>query len=299
VLTSVEKACLDGFREGEKIGDAGVKSSWVDFGLRLLLEAGAIVRDMRLTLTADTVRFKDDGSPWTEQERQIEALARDRLSRFCPEASFVGEESGGELPDKGLTLAMDPVDGTWSLINHAENCTNTLTGFRDGEVFFGMILNPVTGEVAYASAGKGARLMQLSLFGEPDRARDLPCQRVRTDSILVNLQPQRDAADAARELFTGWRDGDVNMIKLTGGSPSWSLLEAAKGNFAYVNLWTTTPSDPFDLAAGVLLVREAGGDVTSVDGTPIDATTHSGPFIAAMDLRTRDKLAGIVRRSTG
>ena len=297
MLTPLEKACIDGFRRGEAIADTGGKSPWIDFGLRLLLETGAIVRDMRLTVTADAVRFKDDGSPWTEQERQVEALAKERLAGFCPEAAFVGEESGGELPDKGLAVAMDPVDGTWSLINHAETCTNTLAVFRDGKVFVGMIQNPITGEVAYASEGNGARLIQLSLFGEPDGACNLPCERVRAESVLVNLQPQRDAADASRELFTAWRDGAVNMLKLTGGSPSWSLLEAARGNFAYVNLWTTKPSDPFDLAAGVLLVREAGGDVTSLDGTPIDAATHSGPFIAAMDVRTRDTLAGIVRRS--
>jgi fructose-1,6-bisphosphatase/inositol monophosphatase family enzyme len=114
---------------------------------------------------------------------------------------------------------------------------------------------------------------------------------------LVNLQPQRDAADAAGALFAAWRGGTVNMMKLTGGSPSWSLLEAAKGSFVYVNLWTTRPSDPFDLAAGVLLVREAGGEVTDLDGNPIDAAAHSGPFIAAIDERTRDKLASIIRRS--
>ena len=298
MLTPLEKNCIDRFRKGEEFGDAGGESSWVDFGLRLLLETGAIVRDMRLTATAAAVHFKDDGSPWTQQERQVEALVKDRLASFCPDAAFVGEESGGELPTKGLALAMDPVDGTWSLVNHAETCTNTLAVFRDGKVFVGMIQNPVTGEVAYASEGNGARLIQLSLFGEPDRARDLPCERVRAESVLVNLQPQRDAADATQELFAAWQDGTVNMMKLTGGSPSWSLLEAAKGNFAYVNLWTATPSDPFDLAAGVLLVREAGGDVTSLDGIPIDAATHSGPFIATMDARTRDQLAGIVQRSS-
>jgi fructose-1,6-bisphosphatase/inositol monophosphatase family enzyme len=47
----------------------------------------------------------------------------------------------------------------------------------------------------------------------------------------------------------------------------------------------------------VLLVREAGGDVTDLDGVPIDAATHSGPFIAAIDVRARDKLASIVRRT--
>jgi fructose-1,6-bisphosphatase/inositol monophosphatase family enzyme len=296
MLTPLEKNCIDRFRKGQEFADAGGESSWIDFGLRLLLETGAIVRDMRLTATAAAVRFKDDGSPWTQQERQIEALAQGRLASFCPDATFVGEESGGELPPKGLALAMDPVDGTWSLVNHAETCTNTLAVFRDGKVFVGMIQNPVTGEVAYASEGNGARLIQLSLFGEPDRACDLPRERVRAESVLVNLQPQRNAADAARDLFAAWQDGAVNMMKLTGGSPSWSLLEAAKGSFAYVNLWTAKPSDPFDLAAGVLLVREAGGEVTSLDGIPIDAATHSGPFIATMDVTTRDKLAGIIRR---
>ncbi len=295
MLTPLEKNCIDRFRKRKEFGEAGGESSWVHFGLRLMLETGAIVRDMRLTATAAAVRFKDDGSPWTQQERQVEALARDKLASFCPEAAFVGEESGGELPAKGLAVAMDPVDGTWSLVNHAETCTNTLAVFRDGKVFVGMIQNPVTGEVAYASEGSGARLIQLSLFGEPDRACDLPCERVRAESVLVNLQPQRNAADAARKLFSAWRDGAVNMMKLTGGSPSWSLLEAAKGSFAYINLWTTKPSDPFDLAAGVLLVREAGGDVTSLDGNPIDAATHSGPFIATMDVTTRDTLAGIVK----
>ena len=37
------------------------------------------------------------------------------------------------------------------------------------------------------------------------------------------------------------------MLKLSGGSPAWSLLEAAKGRFVYVNLWTSRPADPFDL----------------------------------------------------
>ena len=297
MLTPLEKNCIERFRKGEAFDAAGGESPWVDFGLRLLLETGTIVRDMRLTAKADAVRFKDDGSPWTEQERQVEALVKDRLAGFCPEAAFVGEESGGELPAKGLAVAMDPVDGTWSLVNHAETCTNTLAAFRDGIVFLGMIQNPVTGEVAYASEGNGARLIQLSLFGEPDRARDLPCERVRAESVLVNLQPQRDAADATGALFAAWRGGTVHMLKLTGGSPSWSLLEAAKGSFVYVNLWTTKPADPFDLAAGVLLVREAGGDVTDLGGIPIDAATHSGPFIAAIDGKLRDELAGIIKRS--
>ena len=98
MLTPLENTCIDGFRRGEAIAGAGGKSSWIDFGLRLLLETGAIVRDMRLTATADAVRFKDDGSPWTEQERQVEALAKERLAGFCPEAAARPNRSSSQTP---------------------------------------------------------------------------------------------------------------------------------------------------------------------------------------------------------
>ena len=89
------------------------------------------------------------------------------------------------------------------------------------------------------------------------------------------------------------------MMKLTGGSPSWSLLEAAKGRFVYVNLWASKPSDPFDLAAGVLLVRGAGGEVSDLDGNPIDPAAHSGPFVAAIDEAERNNVTDLVRQALG
>lgn len=302
-LTPLEKSCVESYRKGEAFrvarADADSESSWVAFGLHLLLETGAVVRDMRLLPMAEAVHFKADGSPWTEQERRIESLVRKRLARFCPEATFIGEESGGELPSRGRALAIDPVDGTWSLVNRTETCTTTFAFYEDGKAYLGMVQNPVTGELGYACEETGSRLIQLSLFGEQDRACSLPCDRGRTESVLVNLQPQRDAAAVAQDLFAAWQDGGVQMMKLTGGSPSWSLLEAAKGSFVYVNLWTARPSDPFDLAAGVLLVRGAGGDVSDLDGNPIDPAVHSGPFVAAFDEREREHVTNLVKRALG
>lgn len=300
-LTALEKRCIDDFRNGRTPEPAGAdlasEDSWIEFGLRLLLEAGAVIRDLRLLPMAGAAHFKKDGSPYTDEERSIETHIRDRLSRFCPDATFVGEESGGTLAPRGYVLAVDPVDGTWALVNRAETCTNTVAFFEDGEVFLGMIQNPVTGELAYGGRKTGARLVQLSLFGEEDRACPLPCDRARQGGILVNLQPQRDAASVADGLFAAWREGDIRMLKLTGGSPSWSLLEAAKGRFVYVNLWTAKPSDPFDLAAGVLLVRRAGGEVSNMDGNPIDPAAHSGPFVAAVDGEERERVTRLVKQT--
>jgi fructose-1,6-bisphosphatase/inositol monophosphatase family enzyme len=243
----------------------------------------------------EAVRFKPDGSPVTALEHRIESFVRDRLADFCPEAGFVGEESGGVLPARGYAAALDPVDGTWSLVNRTETCTTGLAFFHDGEAFLGMVLNPATGELAYGARDSGTRLLQLSLFGEGDAACPLPGERTRPRALLVNLQPSRDAEAVVGGLFEAWREGGAQMVKLTGGSPLWAMLEAAKGSFVYVNLWSKRPSYPYDLAAGIMLVRGAGGEVTDLAGKPIKMTDHKGPFVAGLDREARRKVATIIR----
>ncbi len=86
------------------------------------------------------------------------------------------------------------------------------------------------------------------------------------------------------------------MVKLPGGSPLWAMLEAAKGSFVYVNLWSRRAAHPYDLAAGIMLVRGAGGEVIDLAGTAIETTNHKGPFIAGLDRDARRKVAAIVRK---
>jgi myo-inositol-1(or 4)-monophosphatase len=299
-LTNLERACIDAYRAGNETGaassTAGGEADWLRFGLSVLLEAGRILRASRLwTMDAD-VQFKPDGSPVTALDNQIEAFVRERLADFCPEAGFVGEESGGTLPARGYAAAIDPVDGTWSLINRTETCATGLAFFHDGAAFLGMVLNPATGELGYASRDTGTRLLQISLFGEDDVACPLPGERPSPRAVLVNLQPSRDAQALVGGLFEAWRDGGVKMVKLTGGSPLWSMLETAKGSFVYVNLWSRRPAHAYDLAAGILLLRGAGGDVTDLAGQPIETTGHRGPFVAGIDPEARRRVADIVRR---
>jgi fructose-1,6-bisphosphatase/inositol monophosphatase family enzyme len=87
------------------------------------------------------------------------------------------------------------------------------------------------------------------------------------------------------------------MVRSTGGSPAWGLLDASKGRYVYANLWADTPSTAFDLAAGVLLVRKAGGEVVDLEGNPIEVLGHRGPFIAAIDDDSRNRIVEIVRES--
>ena len=86
------------------------------------------------------------------------------------------------------------------------------------------------------------------------------------------------------------------MVRSVGGSPSWALLEAAKGDFVYVNLWPAPAAQPWDLAAGVTLVRRAGGEVTDLEGNAIDELSHQGPFVAGTTEGARNRVIAVRSR---
>ncbi len=286
MLTTIEKEAIQAFRQNEAdTRPAGQNDcdSWLKFGIRFLLDTGRIVRASRFGPLNDTVEFKADRSPSLPSEREIENSLHQRLTQFAPGAKLVGEEGGGAPDPDGVFVAVDPVDGTWSLLNRCETHATSLAFFDNGRVFLGMVLNSATGEVAYAIEGNPSRLIQLSLFGEHDDAFELPLSQLSSATPLVNVHPGRKTGQLVGRLFDAWSRDEISMVKAAGGSPSWALLEAAKGAFTYVNTWPGKPAAPFDLAAGISLVRNAGGDVLDLDGRPIELSGHQGPFIAGVN----------------
>ncbi len=299
MLTTIEKEAIQAFRRNEadiRPADQDDRRSWLNFGIRFLLDTGRIVRSLRFGPLNDTVDFKADRSPSLPSEREIETDLRQRLRQFAPEAKIVGEEGGGSPDPDGVFVAIDPVDGTWSLLNRCETHTTSLAFFENGEVFLGMVSNSVTGELAYALAENPSRLIQLSLFGEPDDAFELPLGQPSSGPPLVNVHPGKKTGRLVGRLFDAWNRDEISVVKASGGSPSWALLEAAKGLFTYVNTWPGKPAAPFDLAAGVSLVRNAGGDVVDLDGRPIELSGHQGPFIAGVDEKNTSAILTTVRK---
>ena len=287
MLTSIEKQALQSYRE-DRDDDINRETeidldAWLKFGIRILLDAGCRLRKSRFSPLLDTISYKQDGSPSLGVEQEIEEKLRQRLAKFAPGAGVLGEETGGTLSGDGVMLVIDPVDGTWSLLNRSETHSTSLAFFENGRVFLGMVSNPVTGEIAYALADRPTRLIQLSLFGESDDSFELPIDQTDSSKLLVNAHPARGSGSLVAELFKAWARGEVQMVKAPGGSPAWALLEAAKGTFTYVNMWPGKPADPFDLAAAVSLVRGAGGDVLGADGKPVAVSGHQGPFVAGIN----------------
>jgi fructose-1,6-bisphosphatase/inositol monophosphatase family enzyme len=265
-------------------GDPEDVESWVAFCLGQLLEAGREIRAQRLvSWETDAVDMKGDGTPATHVDRQVEHEIGKALRAFCPEAHLVGEESGGVLPSSGYALAVDPIDGTWAFISSSSTHASSLAVFQDGIPILGFVGNPATGEIGYTHPSEGARLLQLDLFGEGTTAHPLPLRRGKRDVVLVSLHPSRDGVGPSQVLHRAWHTGDLGMVRAPGGSPADAMLETAKGMYTYVNLWSKKPAAPYDLTAGVSLVRAAGGEVEDLTGRPVDMVRHGGPFIAGLD----------------
>ncbi len=295
-LNELERQCVETLRTGDypPVARGDAPEDWLIFGLDVMLYAGRLVRESRLASAVD-LGYKVDGSPATLLEERIERELESRLEVFAPGAVVVGEETGGTLPEDGVAVAIDPVDGTWSFLSRTETLATVVAAFRDGEVFLAMVANPATGEVGYAVRGDGTRLLQLPVFGADACATDLPMQRLDSGATLVNAQPGRQSAPLVAALYEAWHDGNVRFVRSPGGSPSWALLEAAKGAYVYVNLWGKRRAEAFDLAAGVLLVEGAGGKVVDLEGNPIDPVHHEGPFVASVDETKRREVVQIVR----
>jgi fructose-1,6-bisphosphatase/inositol monophosphatase family enzyme len=296
-LTTIEKQAIEAFRKGgsgfHKTRRPDTSEDWLRFGLVVLLKVGTVIRKARLAPMASQVFVKPDGSPVTRTDQVVESFVRNELAQFCPEANLVGEESGGLLPDTGPAMAIDPIDGTWAFINRTETVATSFLFFRDRDPFLGMVFNPVSGELGYGGEHFRSRILQMSMFGEGDFGYDLPLDRAASKSLLINFQPQRQARELMTTFYKMWQKREINIVRSPGGSPSLSLLEVSKGCFGYVNLWAEKPAAPYDLTAGILLVRCAGGDVLDTQGKPVQLLDHAGPFIGIID---RDAGASLIRK---
>jgi fructose-1,6-bisphosphatase/inositol monophosphatase family enzyme len=298
-LDSFEKSCLNDFRKGwtPEHSTLADDASLLRFGLWTLFIVGKMIRSASICPAKVKRTYKEDGSPVTPLEHQIEVFVKESIQRYLPAISFVGEELGGKLQSKGVSIVLDPIDGTWSFLSHSGTSATSIAFFRDGCPFIGMVMNSSSGEIGYVLKGRNSRLIQLNLFGEDDHAVNLPTSK-KADStkILVNFHPSRESDQLAQALFEAWQEGSIRLVKSTSGSPALALLEASKGHCCYINLWKGRSAVSYDLAAGILLVRGAGGNVLDRHGETISFSGHYGPLIACASSQSYSILIESIRK---
>jgi myo-inositol-1(or 4)-monophosphatase len=211
-------------------------------------------------------------------DRRAEELLYTELSKARPGYGFLGEEGGTrEGADKTHTWIVDPLDGTSNFLHGIPQFAISIGLEREGMIVAGVIYNPANDELFTAERGKGA-------FLNDKRIRVAGRQRL-VDAVLACGLPHhgRGDLDRFRREFAAVQDKVAGLRRF--GAATLDLAWVAAGRLdAY---WERDIS-PWDMAAGLLMVREAGGYVSDLDGG--DAMLAKGHILAGNETMHREVL---------
>jgi myo-inositol-1(or 4)-monophosphatase len=246
---------------------------------RAAIAAAGVLRD-RLG-KVHTVAYKGRVNLVTEADTAAEAAILAEIRADFPGADILAEESGGPEAAAGgdLLWVVDPLDGTTNFAHGYPFFCTSIAVMARGEPIVGLIHDPVRGETFAAAAGRGA-----TLDGRPMRvsaATDLDASLLCTGFVY-----DRDS-DLDLPLARFERAQRVSRGVRRDGSAALDLAFVAAGR---LDGFFELRLKAWDVAAGLLLVREAGGRVTRADGT------HAGVFdgdVVATNGRIHEAVLGL------
>jgi myo-inositol-1(or 4)-monophosphatase len=227
-------------------------ASYLDTAVDIAREAGALLA--RYFERRVAFELKGEFDLVTEADRASERLVVERLRSHFPTHGIVAEEGGGNEGTSDYRWYVDPLDGTTNFAHGFPVFNVTLGLERDGEMIAGVIFDPVRQEIFTTEQGGGAYLNH-------HRIRVTSCARIE-DSLVATGFPSRK------------RHLNVNvhfyhqMAMLThgvrrAGSAAIDLAYVACGR---LDAFWEFGLNPWDMAAGVLLIAEAGGRVSDMKG---------------------------------
>ena len=231
------------------------------------------------------VSEKGPGDFVSRADIQAERTLRKELERTRPDYGFLGEEGGETKGDGRNRWIADPLDGTTNFLHGVPHFAISLALEREGEIIAGVIYQPISDELFWAEKGNGAYI-------------DTP-----------NARSRRLRVSGRKELARALVGTGIPHIA-RGDHPAYlAKLEAVMGKTAGVRRWGAAALDlafvaagrydaffeyglaPWDVAAGILLVREAGGLVHDATGQPFALTSKS---ILASNFGLHEPMVGLL-----
>lgn len=195
----------------------------------------------------------------TDYDVRIQEFLISRLSEVVPECSFFGEEDteGNRRKIEGYTFFIDPIDGTTNFMFDYHNSCVSVGLASDGVMIAGWVYNPYTDQMYSAVRGQGAKLngknLRVENKGLSEGIAAFGCARYNDGGVDLMF-------DIVKELFL------QSLSVRNGGSAAIDLCRIASGsNVSYIELLL----QPYDYAAASVIIEEAGGRITQVDGIPI------------------------------
>jgi myo-inositol-1(or 4)-monophosphatase len=201
------------------------------------------------------VSKKGPGDFVTNSDKRTEKIIMNELSLARPDYSFLAEESGLSNKSNEFRWIIDPIDGTTNFLHGIPNFAISIGLEKNKEIICGMIFNPITNEMFYAEKGKGAYL---------NNSRIRVSSRKNIDECVI-LTGGPVLSYKNKEIFFKEYENVTRKVAATRklGSSALDLAYLASGRCDGVfernlNYW--------DIAAGVIIVKEAGGTITDFKG---------------------------------
>lgn len=238
---------------------------YIDTAAALAKKAGAIIRE---NFRGDFEKsYKSCPSDLvTEVDRRSEALITRGLTEKFSGHAIVGEEAAGtinNIPD-GYAWYIDPLDGTTNFVYGIPFCSVSIGLAYNGKMLAGVVYDPFHDECFTAAAGCGSFLNGRPVKVDPSRL-------TLREALLVTGYPENKKFNE--------RLRNIDYPKIAGSCSNLRALGSAALELAYIScgrltgFWEHTLM-PWDVAAGSLLVAEAGGKITDIKGKKLTLTSY-------------------------
>jgi myo-inositol-1(or 4)-monophosphatase len=249
----------------------------IQFLKRIARDAGRICLEGSEHLTVADVEFKSPKDLVTVVDKRVEDYIIAEIKKVYPDHGIIGEETGRTGTGSDYCWIIDPIDGTTSYVHGQPYYAVSIAFRKGGELQAGVVYAPALGQLFSAEKGQGACLNE---------------RRVRVSS--TGLMKESVLGTGFACLRAGWKKN--NLIYLNRimpairdirrcGSAAIDLAYVAAGKFE--GFWELN-LNIYDIAAGVLLVTEAGGTVCDFSG----GTAYPEEGIVATNGRITQELLG-------
>ncbi len=257
----------------------GMRPDPLSVAIDVAREAGAVLREYAGTPL--DVREKGRRADLvTAADKASEELIKRRLLAAFPNATILGEETGTTRGTSDERWIVDPLDGTTNYAHGYPLCCVSIAYERSGELIAGVVYAPFMGELFAAGRGGGARL-------NGERIAVSSIAAVADAMVCTGFHPADFERNARYFAAASHRAQAVRR----DGSAALDLAYVAMGRFD--GFWEFD-LNPWDVAAGSLLIAEAGGRVTRVDGAVASVEARS---ILATNTRIHDELREVLERA--
>jgi histidinol-phosphatase len=231
--------------------------------LEIAIEAARKAEEIILKYYQEDIEadIKDDLSPVTRADVGAEKEIVKTIQSQFPSHGFLGEEVAKDIKKKEYLWIIDPIDGTKNYIRKIPLFATQIALIKNGELILGLSNAPALKELMYAEKGKGAycngRRIQVSTIRELDKSYMLfgGVKYFEQHNMLKNLLSLINNTQGHRGIGDFW---------------SYHLLAQGKADImieAQTKIW--------DIAAMKVIVEEAGGKVTDIEGNQVDLNTNS------------------------